>query len=717
MTEMNSATAKLPLTAAYIQHALEQWLEIEFTLNHVDELACSIAALSRQDQDLLLGWVSRIATTNTHLAHQFAIRALPQFQHMVESGYSDRRMIDAWALHTMDAHDQGGARAAFHVVNEVGNFATLSHEHAVGAIYEEVSSILLTFVRGLSGRQLKLEMSDTNYTDSATLYLPPIVASLQKAEDNFILCKVMVTLLWAQTRFGTFRADLIGTLNSYDDSNKALRIFNVLETIRMEACISRELPGLHREMQRLKKLTGWRLPENWAILAETLAQPKTCVQDSLRLLERAYLGAVPNAPCYQGELRLDEVLACSTARIEAEKILLRVKLAKELEKQDVEKRSPAPNFELKQVKEREQEGNEWAGMEIILDDIPIAPPAGINQLLTSIFLDLGEIPEEYLVAAGPGEYDPERYNEKSQDSDDVWQGTYHEEGATLYPEWDFGRRLYRKNWCVVREKDVPPVEDDFVLRTLQKYSGLVKHLRRTFEAMREENRIVKREISGDDVDIDALVEALADTLDGSEMSDRLFARMQRNERNIAVMFMVDMSGSTNGWINDAERESLVLLCEVLEKLGDRYAIYGFSGTTRKRCELYRIKQFNEPYNDMVKARISGIRAQDYTRMGFAIRHLSSLLNQIDARSKILITLSDGKPDDYNDGYRGKYGIEDTRKALVEAKRSGIHPFCITIDTQGRDYLPYMYGAANYVVIDEVGKLPLKVATIYRRLTG
>jgi nitric oxide reductase NorD protein len=298
----------------------------------------------------------------------------------------------------------------------------------------------------------------------------------------------------------------------------------------------------------------------------------------------------------------------------------------------------------------------------------------------------------------------------------VWQGTYHEVGATFYPEWDFGRQLYRKNWCVMREKDVPPVADDFVFNTLKKYSGLVKHLRRTFEAMRDENRMIKREISGDDVDIDALVEALADTLDGSEMSDRLFTRMHRNERNIAVMFMVDMSGSTNGWINDAEREALVLLCEALETLGDRYAIYGFSGTTRKRCELYRIKQFDEPYSDLVKARISGIRAQDYTRMGFAIRHLSSLLNKIDARSKLLITLSDGKPDDYNDGYRGKYGIEDTRKALVEARRSGIHPFCITIDTQGRDYLPHMYGAANYVVIDEVEKLPLKVANIYRRLT-
>lgn len=710
MSESQFSSSRIPLPADQIEQKLEQWLEIEFTKNRVDELAALIAALSREDQDLLLGWVRRIASTNTHLAHQFVIRALQHYPH----GRLDQRMIDAWALHTMDAHDQGGARAAFEVVNQVGNFAELRHAHANGALFEEVGNILLTFVHGLSGRQLKLEQGEAAYTDSEVLYLPAIVAEMQKPEDNFILCKAMVTLLWAQTRFGTFRADLAGALHAYADAGKAHRIFHALETLRLEACIGRELPGLYREMQRLKTLSDWNSPAEWAPYIAALARPDASVFDSLRFLQQAYAGDTPEALCFQGELRLDVVAVCRAERIEREKILLRVKLAQELEKLAPDARSPAPQFDVKHA--AENESSELPPMDITLDDAPIAPPAGMKQLLTSIYLDLGEIPDEYLVAAGPGEYDPALYEEKNQDSDDVWQGTYHEEGATFYPEWDFGRQLYRKNWCVMREKDVPPVNDNFAFHTLQKYHGLVKHLRRTFEAMRDENRMIKREISGEDVDIDALVEALADSRDGSEMSDRLFTRMHRAERNIAVMFMVDMSGSTNGWINDAERESLVLLCEVLETLGDRYAIYGFSGTTRKRCEIYRIKQFDEPYNEQVKARISGIRAQDYTRMGFVIRHLSSLLNRVDARTRILITISDGKPDDYNDGYRGKYGIEDTRKALVEARRSGIHPFCITIDTKGRDYLPHMYGAANYVVIDEVVKLPLKVANIYRRLT-
>ena len=138
--------------------------------------------------------------------------------------------------------------------------------------------------------------------------------------------------------------------------------------------------------------------------------------------------------------------------------------------------------------------------------------------------------------------------------------------------------------------------------------------------------------------------------------------------------------------------------------------------TRKRCEIFRVKRFDEHYSALVRERIAGIRPQDYTRMGAAIRHLSSLLNQVEARTKLLVTLSDGKPDDYQDGYRGPYGIEDTRQALIEARRRGVHSFCITIDREARDYLPHMYGASHYVIIDDVAMLPRKVPDIYRRLT-
>jgi nitric oxide reductase NorD protein len=268
----------------------------------------------------------------------------------------------------------------------------------------------------------------------------------------------------------------------------------------------------------------------------------------------------------------------------------------------------------------------------------------------------------------------------------------------------------------VRERDVHAGDSDFAARTLGRHAFLRARLRRSFELLRGEDRVLKRQTGGDAIDIDAAVEGFADVAAGRELPDRLYVRRLKVERNMAALFMVDMSGSTRGWINDAEREALVLLAEALEILGDRYAIYGFSGITRKRCEIFRVKRFDEPYDNTVQRRIAGIEPKDYTRMGAAIRHLTGILEGVDARTRLLVTLSDGKPDDYGDDYRSEYGIEDTRQALTEARRAGIHPFCITIDREARDYLPRMYGAANYTVIDDVAQLPLRVAETYRRLT-
>ncbi len=698
--------ADAPLTADAIHASLEQWLEVEFTFLQVGDLAAAIAALPRDEQEFLLGWTRRIASNNIPIAHQFAGRAQALLARM------DRQLIEAWALHAMDTYDKAGLREAMEVIQNAERFVHQRHERAAGVVLEQVSGILLTFLRGLSGRELKLEQGEAPYTDSGTLFLPAVVAQMPEREQNFTLCKAMTALLWAQTRFGTFRADL-RCLNAYADPQRALRAFHALETLRLEACIGRELPGLHREMQRLKTAAGDSLAPEWQAFAVALSRPAATVEDCLALLPRAY-AAPPAAPfCYQGELRPAAVAEAMAARQAREKMLLRARLA-ELAQEHAPpgEAPPPPRFE---VREGEERGG-LPQLELVLDGKPLPPPADVARLLTSIRLDLDGIPPEYLVPAGPGEYDPKDYREQARDPDEVWQGTYHEEGAVLYPEWDHGRQHYRKNWCVMREKDVPPVRDGFVADALARHSGLVKHLRRTFEALRDEDRLLKRQFQGDEVDIDALVEALADARDGREMSERLFLHMHRAERDIAVMFLVDMSGSTRGWINDAQRESLLLLCGALETLGDRYAIYGFSGITRKRCELYRIKRLDEPYGEEVQARISGIRPQDYTRMGFAIRHLTALLKETDAATRLLITLSDGKPDDYHDQYRGQYGIEDTRQALVEARRAGIHPFCITLDTEARAYLPHMYGPARYTIVSEVRQLPLKVADIYRRLT-
>lgn len=318
---------------------------------------------------------------------------------------------------------------------------------------------------------------------------------------------------------------------------------------------------------------------------------------------------------------------------------------------------------------------------------------------------------------GGGEYiDSLCAQPRENNPNDVSKGTYHEKGVFLYDEWDCTRKAHRKRWCALREREIQPDHTSpFVGDTLHKYRGHIKSLRRNFEALRDEYRVLKKQPDGESLDYDALVEAIADVRSGMEMTSRIYRKAHRVERNIAVILMVDMSGSTKGWINIAQREALILLAEALSSLDDRYAIYGFSGNTRKRCETYKIKAFDENYDAEIRARIAAIEPQDYTRMGVTIRHLSHLFDKVNARTKLLITLSDGKPDDY-DTYHGEYGIEDTRMALFEARQRGIHPFCITIDEEARDYLPHMYGDSSYVLIDDIDKLPYRISEVYRSLT-
>jgi len=703
--------ASQQLTRGDIEPLLDVWLETEFTFHAVGPVARAFSKLEREEQDFALDWVKRIASTHITLAFHFAKRAPDLLRRL------DPRAIEAWAVQLCDTYDRAGIYAALSVAEQVDGYARTGKTHTEGALFDDISGVLGNFVCGLSGRKLKIEQGDSIYTDSEKIVLPAITSRLASRDDNFKLAKATVALLWAQTRFGTLRVDIAAACAGYPHPDRALQQFNALETLRLTACIGRELPGLHREIRRLMGMLGDALPAVWQPLADRLSRADAQVEDSLSLLDTAYHLPDFQAWCHQGELRPDAVASSRAARLEKEKARLRIKLAELLEEHtsvDAPAKPASPEKPEIDVIPRDENG--LLDFDIILDDAPIPPPEGVKQLLTSVYLDFGEIPPEYLSPAGEGEYDPKLVFDQPEDPDSVWHGTYHEKGAELFPEWDHGRQHYRKNWCVMREKTVAPVHDSFYRDTLDKYAGVVKHLRRKFEALRDENRLDKRQTQGDEIDLDALIEALADAKDGREMSDRLFVRLHRAERNIAVAFLVDMSGSTKGWINEAEREALVLLCEALELLGDRYAIYGFSGTTRKRCELFRIKTFDERYGDEVKARISGIRPQEYTRMGFALRHMTKLLNQVEAKTRVLVTLSDGRPDDYFDVYRGQYGIEDTRMALLEAARTGIHPFCVTLDRDARDYLPHMYGSARYIILDDVRQLPVKVTDIYRRIT-
>lgn len=700
-----------PLALDDIVTRLDVHLEVEFSFLKTGKPAQVIAGLAREEQEFILDWVRRVASINVQLAYAFITEAVAVLEHM------DRPAIESWALHAMDTYDQSGLKSALEVIRAAQRFVELARERKAGSVFRDCSGVLLRFAHGLSGRQLRLEESHCAYTDTETIFLPSLVARLPAPHDNFLIHKAMVAYLWAQTRYGSFRDPLWASLAQAEQPERFLGSFHAFESVRLESLIERELPGLFREITRLRRALDESVDPHWLGLTSRLRQADATQADSLALaFEHQGRADLPAPGFFHGELQPEQARKVMAARMEREKARFRSILRDIVTDLRGEDAADPSGHRFDHHGARPEPGAvDLEDMQLALDGQPVPVPENARALSKSIVQDIGRIPDDYLVPAGPGEYDPRLLHDHEPDPDDVWQGVYHEVGAHLYSEWDFRRQHYRKQWCAVREKTVIPVYDDFHRATLLKYSALVGHLRRTFEALRDDNRLLRRQEHGDDVDIDALVEALADCRDGSEMSDRLFTRLHRTERSIAVMLMVDMSGSTQGWINDAERESLILLAEALETLGDRYAIYGFSGMARKRCEIYRVKAFGESFDDEVKARISGIRPQDYTRMGFAIRHLTRILNEVEARTRVLITISDGKPDDY-DGYRGEYGIEDTRRALLEARRDGIHPYCITIDKEARDYLPHLYGPAGYTVVDEVSALPFKVSDIYRRLT-
>ena len=331
-------------------------------------------------------------------------------------------------------------------------------------------------------------------------------------------------------------------------------------------------------------------------------------------------------------------------------------------------------------------------------------------LLREIEADMGELPASYVSGAADlasGSYSPLETRPEEPGAP--------VKGSFVYDEWDFRRQAYRKSWCSLKEQLSTPASGDFIENTLAQYRGQILMLKRQFEALRQDNKILKRQKEGDDIDIEAAVEAYTDLIAGTTPKENLFVRHYKSDRNIAVAFLVDMSASTEGWTNRAIKESLVLLCESLEVLGDRYAIFGFSGMRRTSCQFYMIKDFHEGYTKDVKERITGIAPKDYTRMGPAIRHTIFKFSDVEAKLKLLITLTDGKPEDY-DEYKGPYAIEDTRAALIEAKNSGIRPFCITIDKEARDYLPRMYGEVNYTLVKDVGFLHKRLPEMYRLLT-
>jgi nitric oxide reductase NorD protein len=290
-----------------------------------------------------------------------------------------------------------------------------------------------------------------------------------------------------------------------------------------------------------------------------------------------------------------------------------------------------------------------------------------------------------------------------------------------YPEWNYREGVYRQGYCVLRETAALLGDAQWSARILREHRRLIHDIRRRFDALRPAPRRDPRQPDGHDLDVDAYVDDFATCRAGCMPSERLYVADRARRRDVSVAFLIDASGSTDAWVSggrrvlDIEKEAILVLCEALEALGDRYAISAFAGRGARAVQVWRIKGFMEAYGEAVRARIAGLNGKAFTRLGAPIRHLTACLTRQRARLRLLFLLSDGKPND-EDEYAGAYGIEDTRQAVAEARLQGIHLFCLTIDRQGSIYLPQMFGPQGFSILWEVTQLPQRLPEIYRAIT-
>ncbi len=290
----------------------------------------------------------------------------------------------------------------------------------------------------------------------------------------------------------------------------------------------------------------------------------------------------------------------------------------------------------------------------------------------------------------------------------------------LLPEWDYKKQALRSDYCRL----VPMIAADATPCSLPEHlRTTAKKLRAQFQQLAPARLWQRGQQEGSEIDLDAFLRFSGDRAAGQVAAfDGLYRDLRTGQRDLACLLLADLSLSTDTWINDhmrvidVIRDSLFLFAESLTTTGDRFSMYGFSSRKRDPIRYHQLKTFDEPYNSNIRGRISEIKPGYYTRLGAAIRHSAQLLKDQPAGRRLLLILTDGKPNDL-DRYEGRYGIEDTRQAIHEARQLGLQPFCVTIDSKAAEYLPHIFGNGSFVVIHKPSQLPKELPLLYASLTA
>ena len=707
------------------------------------------------------------------------------------------------------AQDNPHAGVAFFALESSTSLKVLRHA-SPGVDLEEVGELLRKYIHMLSGTSAGIQKTDrllfpppleTNPTSSGELPLPARVDLFPTYEENFRLYRILAAHQAGRREFGTYDFSLAKLWPLLPDAVQKLAD----PSIRPSAGPSTELrispstelrTGLEGELSggledyfslfshpeiievlflfieakrisaRLSK--AYRGLENDLAWIATLSLPHLLPPAFVSLLSSLSLRSRPNVDTtvYDSVLQATEfylrfLSILSSARSTREgsfPALLMDKATGDalLDPEPDDNEPPGdlpelPKLELNPEIDEEQGGSPLSPEELkaLIEagvDLQIRQGKGEDLASQGLYISdlLGKLPsgkKDKEVSApaeegsGKGAHRPER----------------DEALFFFYNEWDYLIADYRPRWCRLRE--ITPTGDsgEFFNKTLSAYVHLMPTVKHEFQRIRPEMyRVIRGLEDGEDFDLNATVTAAVDIRARITPSSKLYTARRQTERDVAALFLLDMSASTDeplepqkqeltdddtdDWLSlwkkrpmstqpkprriiDVTKEALVIMSEALEEIGDTYAIYGFSGHGRDNVEFYHVKSFSEGLSPAVKGRIGAIEPKRSTRMGAALRHAVEKMKDLSCRVKLLVLLSDGFPQDVDYGSDRRsitHGLRDTMIALKETEREGILPFCLTVDKAGHDYLREMCQPSRYLVIEDIASLPSELPKIYQR---
>ena len=285
------------------------------------------------------------------------------------------------------------------------------------------------------------------------------------------------------------------------------------------------------------------------------------------------------------------------------------------------------------------------------------------------------------------------------------------------PEWDWRRGALIADHCALQTM-VTAAPPTFAPPPALRVTA--RRVRRRMEVLRGGMGRLHAQPEGEELDLDAWIRHHVESAAAPRSeSPSVFSRRVRSERSLATLLLADLSLSTDAYatqtarVIDVIRDALYVFGEALSASGDPFEMLGFSSVRRQNVRIHQLKGFDEPWGARTRDRVGAIKPGYYTRMGAAIRHATTRLEQRPERQRLLLLLTDGKPNDL-DVYEGRYGLEDTRHAVLAARAAGLLPFCITIDEAAHDYLPMLFGQQGYALVHRPQDLVGKLSAVHQR---